>query len=220
MRLVLPRLYVILDAALSGAGPAENARMLTEEGVRLIQYRGKRVSAREQLAICRPLAALFHSHKTTFIVNDRPDLAALSGAGGVHVGQDDLSVEDARRVVGDALWVGVSTHNLEQVRRAARGSADYVAVGPVYPTATKAHPGPVVGTELIRQARAETEKPLVAIGGITLERAAEVMEAGADALVVVSDIWKAPDPRERIRQYQELLARNGAGRQGEVSDGR
>lgn len=207
MRLVLPRLYVILDAALPGAGLAENARMLTEEGVGLIQYRGKTVSAREQFAICRHLAALFHSQKTTFIVNDRPDVAVLSGAGGVHVGQDDLSVEDARRVVGDALWVGVSTHNLEQVRRAAKSSADYIAAGPVYPTATKANPDPVVGTGLIRQARAETEKPLVAIGGITLERAMEVVEAGADAVVVVSDVWKAPDPRERIRQYQKLLAR-------------
>jgi thiamine-phosphate pyrophosphorylase len=208
MRLVLPRLYVILDAALTGARMAEDARMLTEEGVRLIQYRSKTATAREQLAVCRQLAEIFQSTQTTFIVNDRPDVAVLCGAGGVHVGQDDLSVEDARSVAGDQLWVGVSTHNLEQVRRAAESSADYVAVGPIYATETKANPDPVVGTELIRQARRETEKPLVAIGGITLERAGEVMEAGADAVVVIADIWKAPEARERVRQYQKLLGRN------------
>jgi thiamine-phosphate pyrophosphorylase len=208
MRLVLPRLYVILDAALTGARMAEDARMLTEEGVRLIQYRSKTATAREQLAVGRQLAEIFESTQTTFIVNDRPDVAVLCGAAGVHVGQDDLSVEDARKVVGDKLWVGVSTHNMEQVRRAAQSSADYVAVGPVYATGTKENPDPVVGTELIRQARRETEKPLVAIGGITLGRAGEVMEAGADAVVVIADIWKAPDARERVREYQKLLSRN------------
>jgi len=208
MRLVLPRLYVILDAALTGARMAEDARMLAEEGVRLIQYRSKTATAREQLAECRQLAEIFQSTHTTFIVNDRPDVAVLCAAAGVHVGQDDLSVEDARSVVGDKLWVGVSTHNMEQVRRAAQSSADYVAVGPVYATGTKANPDPVVGTELIRQARRETEKPLVAIGGITLGRAGDVMEAGADAVVVIADIWKAPDARERVREYQKLLGRN------------
>lgn len=208
MKLALPRLYVILDAALAGARMAEQARMLTEEGVRLIQYRSKAGTAREQLADCRQLAEIFQPQNTTFVVNDRPDLAVLCGAGGVHVGQDDLSVEEARSVVGSKLWVGVSTHNLEQVRSAAKSSADYVAVGPVFATGTKANPDPVVGTELIRQARRETEKPLVAIGGITLGRAGEVMEAGADAVVVISDIWKAPDARERVRQYQKLLGRN------------
>ncbi|MBZ5702761.1 MAG: thiamine phosphate synthase, partial [Acidobacteriia bacterium] len=111
-----------------------------------------------------------------------------------------------RRIVGREKWIGVSTHNAEQVRRAAESSADYIAVGPIFATSTKENPDPVVGTELVRQARALTEKPLVAIGGITLERAPEVLAAGADSLVVISDIWRAGDPRARIRQYQELLA--------------
>jgi len=180
--------------------------MLIESGVRLIQYRSKNVSSREQLRVSARLAELFLPHGITFFVNDRPDVAALAGASGVHVGQEDLGVEDARRIVGREKWIGVSTHNAEQVRRAAETSADYVAVGPIYATTTKENPDPVVGTEFVRQARALTEKPLVAIGGITLERAPEVLAAGADSLVVISDIWRAADPRTRIRQYQELLA--------------
>ena len=206
MRLVLPRLYVILDAAQLASGETDRAQMLIESGVRLIQYRSKNVSGREQLRVSARLAELFLPNGVTFFVNDRPDVAALAGASGVHVGQEDLGVEDARRIVGQEKWIGVSTHNAEQVRRAAETSADYVAVGPIYATTTKENPDPVVGTEFVRQARALTEKPLVAIGGITLERAPEVLAAGADSLVVISDIWRAADPRTRIRQYQELLA--------------
>jgi len=180
--------------------------MLIESGVRLIQYRSKNVSAREQLRVSARLAERFLPQGVMFFVNDRPDVAVLAGASGVHVGQEDLGVEDARRIVGREKWIGVSTHNAEQVRRAAETSADYIAVGPIFATTTKENPDPVVGTELIREARGLTEKPLVAIGGITLERAREVLAAGADSLVVIADIWRAPDPRTRIRQYQELLA--------------
>jgi thiamine-phosphate pyrophosphorylase len=206
MRLVLPRLYVILDAAQPASGETDSAQMLIESGVRLIQYRSKNVSAREQLRVSARLAERFLPQGVMFFVNDRPDVAVLAGASGVHVGQEDLGVEDARRIVGREKWIGVSTHNAEQVRRAAETSADYIAVGPIFATTTKENPDPVVGTELIRQARGLTEKPLVAIGGITLERAREVLAAGADSLVVIADIWGAPDPRKRIRQYQELLA--------------
>ena len=206
MRLVLPRLYVILDATQVASGEDDNAQMLLEAGVRLIQYRNKKASAREQLRVAKRLAELFRAGGVTFLVNDRPDVALLAGAAGVHVGQEDLGVEEARRVLAKQKWIGVSTHNVEQVRRAAETPADYIAVGPIFPTTTKENPDPVVGTELIRQARALTEKPVVAIGGITLERAPEVLAAGADSLVVISDIWGAPDPRARIRKYQELLA--------------
>ena len=117
----------------------------------------------------------------------------LSGADGVHVGQDDLSAEQARAIVGEEKLVGVSTHNLEQFREAAATSADYIAVGPIFATKSKANPDPVVGTELIRQVRSLTEKPIVAIGGITLETAASVIEAGADCVAVISDILRAAD---------------------------
>src|SRR5215831_11877497 len=124
MRLVLPRLYVILDASVGVAGELEKARMLAEGGVRLVQYRGKNQSSREQFRATLELARSFAGRDVTLIVNDRADIAVLAGAGGVHVGQEDLPVDDARRVVGPDRWVGVSTHDLEQVRRAAQSSAD------------------------------------------------------------------------------------------------
>ena len=138
------------------------------------------------------------------IVNDRADIAALAGAGGVHVGQQDIGVADARRVCGAECWVGVSTHTLEQVREAAETSADYIAVGPIFPTSTKEHPDPVVGVDLVRRARELTSKPLVAIGGITVERAEEVYRAGADSLAVASDLLTAEDPQHRVAEYLEV----------------
>jgi len=129
----------------------------------------------------------------------------LAGARGVHVGQDDLQVESARRVVGQDLWVGVSTHNLAQFRDAVMSSADYIAVGPIFATDSKVHPDPVVGLELLRQVRQLTEKPIVAIGGISLERATEAIEAGADSIAVISGILSAANPASRARQYLEAL---------------
>jgi thiamine-phosphate pyrophosphorylase len=138
-------------------------------------------------------------------MNDRADVAFLAGASGVHLGQEDLGVEQARAVIGAGKLIGVSTHNLEQFQQAAATSADYVAVGPVFSTSTKPNPDPVVGTDFIRQVRGLTKKPIVAIGGITLERAAEVIQAGADSVAVISDILRAPDPGQRARQYVNLL---------------
>jgi thiamine-phosphate pyrophosphorylase len=205
MRLVLPRLYVILDSALITVPEIEIARELAAAGVRLLQYRNKNTSARQLLASSRGLAAALLPRGVTFFVNDRSDVAFLAGASGVHVGQEDLDVEQARSLVGPNRFVGVSTHNLEQFRLAAASSADYIAVGPIFATQSKANPDPVVGTAFVRQVRALTDKPIVAIGGITLERAAEVVEAGADSVAVISDILGAPDPGERAHQYIELL---------------
>ena len=204
MRLVLPRLYVILDASVGASGEVEKARILAEGGVRLVQYRAKKQSSGEQFRAALELVRYFGGRGVSLVVNDRADVARLAGAAGVHVGQEDLSVEDARRVMGSEKWVGISTHNPEQVRRAAETSADYVAVGPVFGTKTKENPDPVTGLELIERARAMTEKPIVAIGGITVEGARRAFAAGADSVAVVSDIWLARDPRERIRQYLEL----------------
>ncbi len=139
------------------------------------------------------------------MVNDRADVAVLAGASGVHVGQEDLGVEQARTLVGEDKWVGISTHNLEQFQSAAATSADYIAVGPVFATSTKANPDPIVGTEFIRQVRALTARPIVAIGGITLENAASIIKAGADSVAVISDILRARDPGGRARQYLDLL---------------
>jgi thiamine-phosphate pyrophosphorylase len=205
MRLVLPKLYVILDAALLTTPEIDCARQLADAGVRLLQYRNKKAPARELLRVSRELAGLLLPLGVSFLVNDRPDVAFLSGASGVHVGQEDLDVEQARAVAGPGKWVGVSTHNLAQFRTAAVTSADYIAVGPIFPTSTKANPDPVVGIEFIRQVRTLTDKAIVAIGGITLEGAAGVIEAGADAVAVGRDILRAADPGKRARQYIALL---------------
>jgi thiamine-phosphate pyrophosphorylase len=204
-RLVLPRLYVILDAALLTIPETECAQKLADAGVRLLQYRNKSASSRQLFEAAGRLSSLLIPRGVSFVVNDRADVASLSGASGVHVGQEDLGVQAARFVIGPSKWVGVSTHNLEQFERAAATSADYIAVGPVFSTSTKTNPDPVIGLNFIAKARALTSKPIVAIGGITLDRAAEVIRAGADSVAVISDILFAPDPAKRARQFIDLL---------------
>jgi thiamine-phosphate pyrophosphorylase len=211
MRLVLPRLYVILDAGMLTEPAGETAKKLMKAGVKLLQYRAKNAAARELWEESRAIAEIARGAQCTFFVNDRPDVAYLAGADGVHVGQEDLEVADAREIMGPGRWVGVSTHNLEQFRAAAATSADYIAVGPIFETSSKANPDPVVGTELVRRVRTRTEKPIVAIGGITLERAADVIAAGADSVAVISDILKAKDPAEMAREFiRRLEAANPA----------
>jgi thiamine-phosphate pyrophosphorylase len=205
MRLVLPRLYVILDSALLTIPVQDCAQELADAGVRLLQYRSKTEHALNLLNSSRKLASLLISMGVKFIVNDRPDIAVMAEASGVHIGQEDLDVEAARGMVGNEKWIGVSTHNLEQFREAAATSADYITVGPVFATSSKANPDPVIGTEFIRQVRDLSDKPIVAIGGITLENAASVIEAGADCVAVISDILRAPDRGLRAKQYLETL---------------
>lgn len=205
MRLGLPRLYVILDATLLDNSPYDCAQELAATGVRLLQYRDKSAPARNLLETSRKLVLSLSSYGASLIVNDRPDVAALAGAAGVHVGQEDLQPEQARAVVGEEMWVGVSTHNLEQFRRAAATSADYIAVGPIFPTTSKTNPDPVVGLELIRLARPLTDKPIVAIGGVTLDCAASVIAAGADSVAVIRDVLCAAKPATQARRYLEVL---------------
>jgi thiamine-phosphate pyrophosphorylase len=171
-----------------------------------MQLRDKRGTSRKIHEETRELRSL-QGRGVRIIVNDRPDIAAITGASGVHVGQDDLPVEDARKICKPPLWVGVSTHNLNQLREADATSADYIAVGPVFPTETKENPDPVVGLELLRAARQLTRKPLVAIGGITIESAAEVYAAGADSLAVIRDLALAANPQQRAREYLAVAER-------------
>jgi thiamine-phosphate pyrophosphorylase len=205
-RLVLPRLYVILDAALLTIPESDCAEELVDAGVRLLQYRNKRASARELFERSKRLSSSLIPQGVIFVVNDRADVAWAAGASGVHVGQEDLEARAARTVIGTEKLLGVSTHTLEQFEQAAGSLADYIAVGPVFATSTKANPDPVVGIELIRRVRLLTDKPIVAIGGITLERAAEVIQAGSDSVAVVSDILLASNPGQRARNYIDLLA--------------
>lgn len=205
MPLVLPRLYVILDSDLLTIPAQEAAQQLAAQGVRLLQYRNKNGSARDVLAVSKAIVRTVAPAGVSVLVNDRPDIAVLAGAKGVHVGQDDLDVPQARGIVGTDAWVGVSTHNVDQFRAAMETSADYIAVGPVFATASKANPDPIVGIELIRKARKMTAKPIVAIGGITPERAMAVIEAGADSVAVISDVLRAADMGARVKRYFELL---------------
>ena len=203
---MFPALYAILDASPefsseSALSIPEIADRLADAGVELFQYRDKRGPSRRIHQNSQALCGRLASRRVRVIVNDRADIAAMTGAGGVHVGQEDLPVEEARKICGAGRWVGVSTHNLEQLRAADATSADYIAVGPIFATGTKANPDPVVGLEFLRAARHITRKPLVAIGGITVESAGDVYQAGADSIAVIRDLMAASDPAQRAREY-------------------
>lgn len=219
---VLPRLYPILDDscfphALDLIAAAEE---LAAAGCTLMQYRNKSGNARVMIEQARELRRLFtsQSQNTRFsqnrgemghpqcvrlIMNDRADLCLAAEFDGVHVGQDDLSPESVRRIIGPELWLGVSTHNPEQLQQADLTSADYLAIGPVFATSSKDKPDPVVGLDGVRRARALTRKPLVAIGGITRANAASVIEAGADSVAVISDLIR--DPRKSAEEFFHIL---------------
>jgi thiamine-phosphate pyrophosphorylase len=201
---LFPALYAILDPTFAPAAPVDFALKLASAGVELIQLRDKRATTRKLYSQAAALSARLSPLGVRLIVNDRPDIAAMVGAGGVHVGQEDLSVEAARRICGSSRWVGISTHNLEQFHDANRTSADYIAVGPVFPTAAKENPDPVVGIDFVRAVRRLTSRPIVAIGGITTDSAAEVFRAGADSVAVIRDLLSAPDPADRAREYLEI----------------
>ena len=198
--ITLPRLYAILDSSLFSGSEAlcASALELVAGGVTLLQYRNKSGSAGQILEQARELKRRIGG-AAKLIMNDRADLCLAAGFDGVHVGQDDLSPEGARRVVGAGLWLGVSTHNSEQVLRADQTSADYIAIGPVFATSRKMNPDPVVGLEGVRQARELTRKPLVAIGGVTRASGRSVLAAGADSIAVISDLIS--DPRSAAEEF-------------------
>jgi len=193
----LPRLYAILDLACfasplrTTASIVEYARELATGGVTLLQYRNKVGSTREMLAHAREIRRALGTD-VTLIMNDRADICIAAGYEGVHVGQDDLSAAGARAVIGSSRLLGVSTHNIEQLKEADAGPSDYIAYGPVFPTSSKRQHDPIVGIEGIRAARAATRKPLVAIGGITRANVRSVIEAGADSVAVISDLLSSP----------------------------
>lgn len=207
---LLPRLYAIVDAAgFQEEDPARQAARLaafTQElmagGATLLQYRNKTGGARRLLDDARALHRLTQD-KARLILNDRADLCLAAECDGVHLGQEDLTPEAARRILGDRLWVGVSTHSPEQVREAERAPVDYVAVGPVFATASKERPDPVIGLEGVRAARRATSKPLVAIGGITRSNCRSVIEAGADSVAVIADL--RAQPRQAVEEFLRIL---------------
>jgi len=206
MGVAIPRLYAIMDPArLGGRWPAAAAREFISAGVRLIQFRDKHASSRQLYETCTVLRQLLHESGCLLVVNDRADVARAVEADGVHLGQADLPVEMARRVLAAGQWLGSSTHSLEQVVEADGTTADYIAFGPIFPTASKENPDPAVGLEGLRQARRATRKPLVAIGGINLQNARQVLAAGADSVAVIGGLLDAPDLEARAREFIAVL---------------
>jgi len=191
--------------AARGIDPRVVADGFLRGGARLIQLRDKSPSSSERLSRADDLVRRAHRVGAAVVINDRADVALFSGADGVHVGQDDLTVADVRAVVGGEALVGVSTHDEAQIAAAARTSASYIAVGPVYSTSTKDTGYSARGLDLVRLASA-TGKPVVAIGGITLERAPEVIDAGASSVAVISDLLTG-DPAGRVQEFLRKLDR-------------
>ncbi|MGA7751857.1 MAG: thiamine phosphate synthase [Candidatus Sulfotelmatobacter sp.] len=202
--ILLPRLYPIVDSSTmaSGEQAIPIAKELAAAGCLLLQYRNKSGNARVMLEQARELKKNLGS-SVRLIMNDRVDLCLAADFDGVHVGQEDLSPEAARRIIGPDRWLGVSTHNPEQLREADLTSADYLAIGPVFATSSKERPDPVVGLDGVRRARTLTRKPLVAIGGITRANAASVIEAGADSVAVISDLLR--EPRKSAEEFFRIL---------------
>jgi thiamine-phosphate pyrophosphorylase len=205
----LPPLQPILDvdaARAAGWSARDLATAFLDGGARLIQLRAKDARSGPLLDLCDLLVELARPYEAVVIVNDRADLARLSGAAGVHVGQDDLPPRAVRAIVGADAIVGYSTHTLTQLDAALAEPVSYVAVGPVFGTRTKATGYEPVGLELVTAAaRRAGTLPIVAIGGITLERAPSAIEAGAASVAVIGDLLAGGDPSGRVRAYLRAL---------------
>jgi len=207
---MLPKLYAIVDAAVTlraGWDPPNLARVYVDAGVRLIQLRAPGVDGKIVLGWCRQIIAIAAPAGARLIVNDRCDLAMLAGADGVHLGQGDLPVREARRQLGAFAMIGVSTHDEAQVREALLEPVSYLATGPVFDTRTKDTGYVAVGLDAVRRtAAAAGGRPVVAIGGITLATAPAVLAAGASAVAVIADLLATGNPSTRVRDYLALLA--------------
>ncbi len=197
--------YPVTDSGSpAGLGHLELVQLLLAAGVRFLQIREKRLPDGDFFRVLLEIADLCNRAGAAFVVNDRVDLALACGAAGVHLGQTDLPVGHARRLLGPRAVIGVSTHSEEQLRLALKWPVDYIAVGPIFATSTKKSEYRPLGLDFVRTARGLTDLPLVAIGGIGLENAEAVWAAGADSVAVISDVAGAPDPGLRARQF--LLA--------------
>ncbi len=189
--MILPAFYPIMDAETAKRG----AEALLEAGAKIIQFRHKGFFSRQEFEQANRISQLCREAGAVFVVNDRADIAKLLDAA-LHLGQDDLAPVDARRILPAPSIIGFSTHNEQQLLAADLEPVDYLAIGPIFPTRSKLNPDPVVGLDQLRALRKLTQKPLVAIGGITRELAPQVFEAGADSVAVISDLF--PRPQEWI----------------------
>lgn len=199
------RIYPITDVRLSGLSHAEQVVRLSNGGATLIQLREKNLTSGSFLKQAEEASDVAHQRNVRIVVNDRVDIALALKVDGVHLGQEDFPPDAARRLLGDRAIIGVSTHNIEQARRASRWPVNYLAIGPIFTTSSKSNSEPVVGLDGLRRVRdAVGDFPLVAIGGITHENALEVLESGADAIAVINALLA--NPSEITERTQRLLA--------------
>jgi thiamine-phosphate pyrophosphorylase len=197
----LPRIYPITDTTISGLSHSEQIERLAAGGATLIQLREKRASPREFYRMALDAMIIARKVGVQIIVNDRVDIAMAVNADGVHLGQDDLPPDRARVLMGENRIIGFSTHSLEQALAAESAPINYLAIGPIFNTASKEKPDPVVGINALSRIKAQITKPLVAIGGITLDTVSQVISGGADSVAIISDLLKANDITERTRTY-------------------
>jgi len=199
------RLYFLTDRDLSRKGNVEDVRAALDGGVRIVQYREKALSFREQIREALRIKELCRSAGATFIVNDRVDLALSMEADGVHLGQEDMPLESARRLMGQDKLIGITVHSGTEAVAAVADGADYLGVSPIFATSTKADAGAPIGLEGLREIRAKIEIPIVGIGGITKENARQVLEAGADAVCAISAIVTQEDVKTSVRDWISYL---------------
>ena len=206
VRSTLPKIYPITDTTISGLSHRDQVKQLIEGGATLIQLREKRASPREFFSDAREALSITRSADIKLIINDRVDIALAIGADGVHLGQTDMPVEAARRLLGDQAIIGFSTHNLDQVEEAVRLPIDYLAFGPIFPTATKENPDPTVGLDELAQIKnLAGSLSLVAIGGISADRILQVLMSGADSVAVISAVVNRARPiAENLRILRNL----------------
>ncbi|HLB05676.1 MAG TPA: thiamine phosphate synthase [Thermodesulfobacteriota bacterium] len=199
-------LYAIIDNSIrSDLSNIEIARRVLAGGARIIQFRGKGLSSRELLEQAREIRELTRKAGATFIVNDRTDIAILADADGVHLGQDDLPIDEARKILGKDKLIGISTHSLEQAVKAQSEGADYIGFGPVFGTTTKADAEEAKGSEALKEVKKGVSIPVIAIGGMNLENLKEVIDAGADGVAVISAVVKAKNIEEATKGFIEVF---------------
>lgn len=204
MKFKLPPLYPIIDSEFNPRTLLFVVNELGRAGIALVQLREKRASSRELLRVTLQALEISQPHQLAVIVNDRADIAWLSGAHGVHLGQEDLPVADARKLLGPDKIIGASTHNLSQALEAQQSLADYIAIGPIYATTSKENPDPLVAWEELKAIRRQVTKPLVAIGGITTENAKRLFDLGIDSVAVIRDLLCAENIASKVEEFLRL----------------
>jgi thiamine-phosphate pyrophosphorylase len=208
----LPKIYPITDVALSGLRHREQVALFAAGGATLVQLRDKTSSPRDFYEAAVDAIGAARRLGVRVIINDRLDVAIAARADGVHLGQDDLPPQAARALIGRDRIIGFSTHSPEQAAEAALWDVDYIAIGPIFDTSTKTNPDPVLGLKALRAIRQSVNKPLVAIGGITVARARSVVDSGADSVAVISDLFATGDIAARTHQYIDLFNDEGSDR--------